>query len=83
MGLRIEVNQQHWLLSARQGGGEVERSRRLADPALLVENCDARHAGEYIQAERFPLKWLYEQGGASRLSLFAVDNRLPSRSCRT
>ena len=51
--LRVEVDQEDRLSPPRHGSGEVERSRRLADAAFLVENGDASHVGEYIYKQAF------------------------------
>jgi hypothetical protein len=51
--LRVEVDQENRLFPARHGSGKVERSRRLADAAFLVENGDASHVGEYIYKQTF------------------------------
>src|SRR5207248_4242807 len=50
--LRVEVDDERPLARLREAGGEVDRGRRLADPALLVrERIDrARHAIKAIQA---------------------------------
>jgi hypothetical protein len=42
--LRIEVDRQRIEAAARQRRRDVERGRGLADPALLVEYGDFRHA---------------------------------------
>ena len=38
--LRIQVDQQRLPLGQRQAGGEVDSGSRLADPALLIRDCD-------------------------------------------
>jgi len=42
----VEIDQQHRLFAAGQGGGEVQRRGGLAHPALLVEhgNAHGRHS---------------------------------------
>ena len=46
MALRIEVDAQRPRLALGDGGEQVECGRGLADAALLVEDCDDRHAAE-------------------------------------
>src|SRR5262245_53320546 len=48
VSLRIEIDQQHAALGRSEGCRQIYRSRRLADAALLVGDCDdAFHGSEW------------------------------------
>ena len=48
IALRVEIDDQHLFADGGERGAEVDRCRRLADPALLVRDCEhrARRAGD-------------------------------------